>query len=111
MDKLNIVRPRFPDLALIHSEFDDVLTSGIVTNNGPWVQKFEARLSEIIGVPTLAFNNGMTALMTMLRAVGVSTTEVVCPSFTFAATPAAVEWSGGDPVFADIDPKTLTLDP
>jgi dTDP-4-amino-4,6-dideoxygalactose transaminase len=56
--------------------------------------------------------NGTDALVLSLEALGVgSGDEVVCPAFTFYATAEAIARVGATPVFADIDPATLTLDP
>jgi dTDP-4-amino-4,6-dideoxygalactose transaminase len=50
--------------------------------------------------------------MTMLRAAGISSGQVIVPSLTFAATPHAVVWSGAQPVFADVkDDMSFTIDP
>jgi dTDP-4-amino-4,6-dideoxy-D-glucose transaminase len=69
-------------------------------------------LGEYLGVPTLVFCNGQTALMTMIRAAGIDGGEVIVPSFTFAATPHAVRWCGAEPVFADIvNNGSMCLDP
>jgi dTDP-4-amino-4,6-dideoxy-D-glucose transaminase len=109
---LQIVRPRFADLDGVVELFRTALASGQVTNNGPWVVEFERRLTEYLEVPTLAFCNGQMALMTMLRAAGIASGEVIVPSFTFAATPHAVRWCGAEPVFADIaDDGSMGLDP
>jgi dTDP-4-amino-4,6-dideoxy-D-glucose transaminase len=108
---LQIVRPVFPDVSCFLDAFREALRSGQVTNNGRWVREFERQLTDYLGVPTLAFCNGQLALMTMLRAAGIDSGEVILPSFTFAATPNAVRWCGAEPVFADIDPDTLCLDP
>jgi dTDP-4-amino-4,6-dideoxygalactose transaminase len=107
---LPIVRPTFPALTSFADDLQSALATGQVTNNGPHVRAFEAELSAHVGTPTLAFSSGQAALMTMLAAVGVCGREVIVPSFTFCATPHAVAWAGGTPVFADVDPVTLTLD-
>lgn len=107
---LNIVRPKFPPLADFRKDFEAALKSGQVTNNGPWVRQFEERLSAITTAPALAFNSGQSALMTMLAACEVQGGEVICPSFTFPATPSAIIWARAMPVFADINPRTLVLD-
>lgn len=108
---LPIVRPYHPKLGMLATEFNRALQSGQVTNNGEHVQEFERALTHILGCPTLAFNNGMSALIAMLMASDVQGMEVIVPSFTFAATPHAVVLAGAKPVFADIDPDTLCLDP
>jgi len=109
---LQIVRPVFPDAHSFLAPLQAALASGQVTNGGHWVSEFERQLSEYLGVPTLVFCNGQMALMTMLRAGGVESGEVIVPSFTFPATPHAVRWCGAEPIFADIAPEgSLCLDP
>src|SRR5215467_4518203 len=95
---LQIVRPTFPPVDGMLSDFRQSLAAGQVTNNGPWVVKFERLLEDYLGVPTLVFSSGQVALMTMLRAAGITGGEVIVPSLTFAATPHAVVWSGAQPV-------------
>jgi dTDP-4-amino-4,6-dideoxyglucose len=108
---LQIVRPRFPAFDAVARAFQAALESGQVTNNGPSVQAFERQLTEYLGIPTLVFCNGQTALMAMLRAAGIEAGEVVVPSFTFSATPHAVRWCGAWPLFADVHPESMCLDP
>lgn len=109
---LQIVRPVFPDAHSFLAPLQAALASGQVTNGGHWVSEFERQLSEYLGVPTLVFCNGQMALMTMLRAGGVESGEVIVPSFTFPATPHAVRWCGAEPIFADIAADgSLCLDP
>ena len=86
---LQIVRPTFPPIDGMLFDFAQSLTTGQVTNNGPWVIKFERLLEDYLGVPTLVFSSGQVALMTMLRAAGITGGEVIVPSLTFAATPHA----------------------
>jgi dTDP-4-amino-4,6-dideoxygalactose transaminase len=109
---LHIVRPSFPSPEKFVRDFQAALAAGQVTNNGKWVQEFERKLSEYLGLPAVLFCNGQLALMTMLRAAGIEGGEVIVPSFTFAATPHAVRWCGAEPVFADIGPDgSMCLDP
>jgi dTDP-4-amino-4,6-dideoxygalactose transaminase len=108
---LPIVRPQHPSLDDFDVYFRKALESGNVTNNGPWVQKFEQELAALLGVETICFNSGMSALVTMLRAIDVVDRDVICPSFTFSATPHAIMMAGGRPVFSDIAEDTLCLDP
>src|ERR1700730_19423031 len=97
---LQIVRPTFPPIDGILPDFARSLAAGQVSNNGPWVVKFERLLEEYLGAPTLVFSSGQVALMTMLRAAGISDGEVIVPSLTFAATPHAVVWTGAEPVIS-----------
>lgn len=110
MRHLPIVRPRHPTATQLLPQLQGILNSGQVTNNGPYVQQFEKSLTDLLGVPTIVFSSGMAAMIAMLRAVDVAGGEVICPSFTFCATPHAIVMAGATPVFADIDAETLTLD-
>jgi dTDP-4-amino-4,6-dideoxy-D-glucose transaminase len=109
--RIPIVRPKFPPLGQIEADFRYCLQSGKVTNNDIHVREFERQLTEYLGAPTLCFNNGQTALITMLMAADIGPgDEVICPSFTFCGTAHAIAMLGAKPVFADIDSGTLTLD-
>ena len=73
--------------------------------------ELESRSAEYLDVRECVAVASCTAgLMLLLRAAGL-TGDVVIPSFTFAATAHAVAWNGLQPVFADVDPSTLTLSP
>jgi dTDP-4-amino-4,6-dideoxygalactose transaminase len=80
---------------------------------GPNVQAFEQEAADFLGVPrSVGVANGTDALVLALNAMGIGPgDEVICPSFTFYATAEAVAQRGATPVFADIDPATLNLDP
>jgi dTDP-4-amino-4,6-dideoxygalactose transaminase len=80
---------------------------------GPEVEAFEREAAELLGVEdTVSCANGTDALVLVLDAMGVGPgDEVVCPAFTFYATAEAIVRRGATPVFADIDPVTLNLDP
>lgn len=109
---IRIARPVFPPVKEFAQSFDKALASGQVTNQGPAVQFLEQALSDYVGTPAVVFNNGQSAIMTMLRAAGIEDGEVIVPSYTFSATPHAVKWVGAKPVFADVVSRTdLTIDP
>jgi dTDP-4-amino-4,6-dideoxygalactose transaminase len=80
---------------------------------GPEVDKFEREAAEYLGVKeTIGVANGTDAIVIALDALGIGEgDEVVCPSFTFFATAEAIARRGAVPVFAEIDPQTLNLDP
>lgn len=74
---------------------------------------FEAELADYVAVPhAAAVANGTAGLMIALRALGVGPgDEVIVPAMTYIATATAATLIGALPVFADIDPHTLTMDP
>jgi dTDP-4-amino-4,6-dideoxygalactose transaminase len=82
-----------------------------LSNDGPLVREFEARVADYLGVAhCIAINNGTIALDILIAATGLSG-EVIVPSWTFVATAHALQWKGITPVFADVDPETHCLDP
>jgi perosamine synthetase len=88
------------------------LRSGWLTT-GPRVEEFERSVTSFTGaVHGVAVSSGTAALHTAMFALGIGPgDEVVVPPMTFAATANAVLYMGGTPVFADVDPATLLLDP
>ncbi len=88
-----------------------VLDSGVFIL-GPENKAFDAEFARTIGAKfCLGVDSGTSALELALEAAGVGPgDEVIVPSFTFIATATAVSVLGAKPVFADIDPVTLTLD-
>ncbi|GAA1255239.1 DegT/DnrJ/EryC1/StrS family aminotransferase [Pseudonocardia aurantiaca] len=91
---------------------DRVLASGMLAQ-GPEVAAFEAEFAATVdGRPCAAVNSGTSALLLGLLAAGIGQgDEVIVPSFSFAATANAVALAGATPVFADVDPQYLCLDP
>jgi dTDP-4-amino-4,6-dideoxygalactose transaminase len=80
---------------------------------GPEVREFEERLAAFCGAQlALSCANGTDALALPMMAWEIGPGDAVfCPSFTFAATPEAIAWTGATPVFVDILPETYNLDP
>jgi dTDP-4-amino-4,6-dideoxygalactose transaminase len=106
-----VTRPLLPPLPSVMARLAEVWASQQLTNIGAQHERLEAALREHLGVRELSlFTNGTVALITALRALGLSG-DVLTTPFTFPATPHALSWSGITPVFCDIDPVTLNLDP
>jgi len=82
-----------------------------LTNNGSFHQQLESKLADYLGVEHLSlFANGTLALITALQALRV-TGEVITTPYTFVATAHSLLWNKNKPVFVDIDPETLNIDP
>lgn len=90
----------------------EVITSGVFIL-GQNVKAFEAETAADLGVAhAIGVANGTDALILALRAHGIGPgDEVICPAYTFYATPEAIAVVGATPVFADIDAATYQLDP
>ncbi|MEM1125738.1 MAG: UDP-N-acetylglucosamine 4,6-dehydratase (inverting) [Bacteroidota bacterium] len=80
---------------------------------GPEVASFEAEAAAHVGTAeAVAVSSGTAALHAAMHALGVGPgDEVIVPALTFAATANAVLYQGATPVFADVDPATLLVDP
>lgn len=110
-EKLHVGRPNVGDRARLLERINDLLDRKWFSNNGPYVQEFEQKICEKLGVKhCIAMCNGTIALEIAIRATGL-TGEVIVPSFTFVATAHALQWQEITPVFCDIDPQTHTLNP
>jgi dTDP-4-amino-4,6-dideoxygalactose transaminase len=101
-----------PLIEELRGRFDAVLDSSTFIR-GPNVKAFEEEAAAYLGVErTVGVANGTDALVLVLDALGVGPgDEVICPAFTFYATAESIARRGATPVFADIDPGTLNLDP
>lgn len=109
--KIPIVRPLLPSLddALVEG-VQGILQSGMLTT-GQHLRHLEKALAEHLRVRhAVAVSSCTTGLMLAYRGLGL-TGDVVVPSYTFMATVSAMIWANLRPVFADVDLKTLTLDP
>jgi dTDP-4-amino-4,6-dideoxygalactose transaminase len=101
-----------PLLADVRAAVDGVLERGQFIL-GPEVRAFEKEAAAFLEAShAVGVANGTDALVLVLDALGVGPgDEVICPSFTFYATAESIARRGATPVFADIDPGTLNLDP
>ena len=89
-----------------------VLRSDWLTT-GPMVGEFERAFAEATGAAeAVAVSNGTAALHTAVHALNIGPgDEVIVPAMTFAATANCVVYQGGTPIFVDVDPETLLIDP
>jgi dTDP-4-amino-4,6-dideoxygalactose transaminase len=92
--------------------FRDVLETGEFIR-GPHYRAFQEEAAAYLRVKeTVGVANGTDALVILLDAMGIGPgDEVICPAFTFYATAESIAHRGATPVFADIDPLTLNVDP
>ncbi len=106
-----VTRPMLPELAVFTRHLEAIWSSAVLSNGGPQHVELERRLQAHLGDGHIAlFNNGTNALMTAVKALDLSG-EVITTPFTFAATPHVLSWHGIDPVFVDIEERSMTLDP
>jgi len=83
----------------------------ILTNAGPFHQQLEDELCKYLGVPYISlFSNGTLALITALQSLRI-TGEVITTPYSFVATAHSLLWHSNKPVFVDVEPETLNMDP
>ena len=101
-----------PLKAELEARFREVLDSGQFIR-GPHYYAFQEEAAAYLGVKqTIGVANGTDALVIALDALEIGPgDEVICPAFTFYATAESIAQRGATPVFADVDPVTLNLDP
>lgn len=106
-----VTQPYLPPLEELVPYLEAIWDSRILTNGGPYHQKLERELCEYLEVEHVSlFTNGTVALVTALQALRISG-EVITTPYSFVATAHSLLWNGIKPVFVDIEPDTLTLDP
>jgi perosamine synthetase len=89
----------------------DVLRSGRLSL-GPWIDRFEGLFSERLGVPSVAVSSGTAGLHLLTHYYGLGPGgEVITSPYSFVASANCFIYEGATPVFADIDARTLNLDP
>ena len=110
-EPIHVTRPLLPSLDDLRARLQEVWTAQWLTNAGAQHERLGRAIRDYLDVPEVSlFNNGTIALLAAVRALGMHG-EVITTPFTFPATPHAISWSGATPVFCDIDPVTMTLDP
>ena len=80
---------------------------------GPFVERFEVAFAQFLGVEhCIGVGNGTDALVIALKALGIGPgDEVITAVNTFVATPEAISLTGARPVFCDVEPGSMLLDP
>lgn len=110
-ESLFVTRPMTPPLAELLPMLEEIWRSRTLTNNGPFLHKFETALTDFLGVEHVSVvANATLGLILALRQLRVRG-EVITTPYSFVASSHAIRWAGAEPVFADIDPVTLNLDP
>ncbi|MGZ8546854.1 MAG: DegT/DnrJ/EryC1/StrS family aminotransferase, partial [Sulfuricurvum sp.] len=111
MKRIYVTQPYLPPLDDFIPYLQQIWDSKILTNGGPFHQQLEEALCDYLGVKHISlFTNGTLALVTALQALRI-TGEVITTPYSFVATAHSLLWNGIKPVFVDIDPVTLNLDP
>jgi dTDP-4-amino-4,6-dideoxygalactose transaminase len=106
-----VTQPLLPPLEDFLPYLETIWDNKILTNGGPFHQQLEQALCDYLGVKHISlFANGTLALMTALQALRING-EVITTPYSFVATAHSLLWNNIKPVFVDIEPYTMNLDP
>lgn len=109
--KTPFTKPFLPPREEYETLLDDVWARNWLTNNGPLVQRLEEELKTYLAVPHINYvSNGTIALQIAINALGLEG-EIITTPFSYVATTSSIVWEGCKPIFVDIDPETLNINP
>ncbi len=109
--EINVTKTYLPPLEEYQAYLEKIWDTGWITNNGQWNRELEERLREYLGVKhVILVANGTLALQILFKALQLKG-EVITTPFSYVATTSSLVWEGLEPVFADIDPETLCINP
>lgn len=110
-NSINVTKTYLPPKKEFLAYIDDIWASNQLTNDGRLVKTLEEKLKDFLNVEHLYFvSNGTVALQIALKALDLHG-EIITTPFSYVATTSSIVWEHCKPVFVDIDPSTLTIDP
>lgn len=110
-EPLHVGRPNIGDRARFFERLGAALDRRWLSNAGPLSLELEERIRGITGARhALAVDNATAGIQVAAVAAGLQG-DVIVPAFTFVGTAHALRWIGLRPVFCDVDPETLLIDP
>lgn len=107
-----VTKPYLPPIEEYNEMIKEIWERNILTNNGPFVKELESKLVSFLGVDYLNYcSNGTIAIQLALQSLGIDSGEIITTPFTYVATTSAILLERCNPVYVDIDPVTLCIDP
>lgn len=108
---INVTKSYLPPLEEYTKYLKKIWNKTHLTNFGPLSVELEQKLKKRLGVKHLFFvSNGTIAIQIAIKALELKK-EIITTPFTYVATTSSIVWENCTPVFADIDPDTLCIDP
>lgn len=106
-----VTKPFLPPQDEYTKLVEDIWQRQWLTNNGPLVNELELKLKEYLNINHLLYlSNGTIALQLAIRALELKG-EIITTPFSYVATTSSIVWEGCSPIFVDIDPNSLNIDP
>ncbi|MDW2309499.1 DegT/DnrJ/EryC1/StrS family aminotransferase [Vibrio sp. 1075] len=105
-----VTKPSLAPLSEFTKYLEQVWETGVLTHNGPLVQKLESELENKLHTSNLSLvTNGTVAIQMSIKALELKG-EIITTPFSWVATVSAIKWEGCTPIFCDIDENTLNID-
>lgn len=112
MERINVTKSFLPPLDEYYEYLKEIWSNTQLTNHGSLLKQFEKEVSSYLNVQNLHFlSSGTVALQLALRALDITEGEIITTPFTYVATTSAILWERCKPVYVDIDPKSLCINP
>lgn len=109
--KIFVTKPALTPLAEFLPYLKEIWDSGVLSNNGPFVRRFEDALKTYLQVDNLAVvSSGTSGLLLTCKAFNLRG-EVITTPYSFVATSHALLWNNITPIFVDIEPNSLNINP
>jgi len=106
-----VTKTYLPPIEEYQQYLQKIWESGWITNNGEMVRELESKIKSYLGIEHFHFaSNGTIVLQMAIKALGIKGKIITTP-FSYVATLNSIIWENCEPVFADIDPQTLCIDP
>jgi dTDP-4-amino-4,6-dideoxygalactose transaminase len=108
---INVTKPYLPPLQDYTQYLEGIWQRNWLTNNGPLVNELELELKQYLGLEHFLYlGNGTIAIQMAIKALGLKG-EIITTPFSYVATTSSIVWEGCTPVFVDIDPATMNINP
>jgi len=108
---INVTKSYLPPFEEYQAYLKKIWSTSWLTNQGPLVTELEQKLKEFLGITNLLFvSNGTIALQLAIKALDLKG-EIITTPFSYVATTTSIIWENCTPIFADIDPKCLCINP
>jgi dTDP-4-amino-4,6-dideoxygalactose transaminase len=114
INKIYVTKTFMPPVEEYEEYLHSIWQSGQLTNQGPLLRAFEDSVAEKLSIEREKFHfvsNGTIALQVALKALNIEGGEIITTPFSYIATTSSIMWERCKPVYADIDPQSLCIDP
>jgi dTDP-4-amino-4,6-dideoxygalactose transaminase len=106
-----VTKPFLPPIEEYENFIQQIWERNWLTNNGPLVNELELKLKQYLDLPHFLYvTNGTIALQMAIKALDLKG-EIITTPFSYVATTSSLVWEGCEPVFCDIDPRSLNINP